>query len=102
MTSEKKTIINVQGVAISVLSKQGEDYISLTNMIEKFGNEDLIYNWLRNRNTLEFLGIWEQMHNTNFKGVGFDTFKNQAGLNSLGIIRSSQSVYFSYRPHRGR
>ncbi len=83
MAKEKKIIINVQGAAINVLSKHEEDYICLTDMAKKFGGEDLIYNWMRNRNTLEFLGIWEQLHNADFKGVEFDTFKTQAGLNSF-------------------
>lgn len=54
--------MNVQGAAINVLSGNDEDFISLTDMAKKFGGDDLIYNWMRNRNTLEFLGIWEQMH----------------------------------------
>jgi len=83
MATEKKTSINVQGAAISILSKHQEDYICLTDMAKKFGGEDLIHNWMRNRNTLEFLGIWEQMHNPSFKGVEFDTFKTEAGLNSF-------------------
>src|SRR3990167_8726468 len=83
MAKETKTSINVQGAAISILSKHEEDYICLTDMAKKFGGDDLIYNWMRNRNTLEFLGIWEQMHNPNFKGVEFDTFKTEAGLNSF-------------------
>ena len=83
MAKEKKTTINVQGAAISILSKHEEDYICLTDMAKKFGGDDLIHNWMRNRNTLEFLGIWEQMHNPSFKGVEFDTFKTEAGLNSF-------------------
>ncbi|HVE43779.1 MAG TPA: KilA-N domain-containing protein [Gammaproteobacteria bacterium] len=83
MAKEKKVTINVQGTAISILSQDEEDYICLTDMAKKFGGEDLIHNWMRNRNTLEFLGIWEQMHNPSFKGVEFDTFKTEAGLNSF-------------------
>jgi hypothetical protein len=83
MVKEKKTVINVQGAAINILSKHEEDYISLTDMAKKFGWEDLIHNWIRNRNTLEFIGIWEQMYNPSFKGVEFDTFKTEAGLNSF-------------------
>lgn len=50
--------ITVQGSEITVISKINEDYISLTDMAKKFGNEVLIYSWTRNRNTIEFLGIW--------------------------------------------
>src|SRR3990167_5912577 len=74
MAKETKTSINVQGAAISILSKHEEDYICLTDMAKKFGGDDLIHNWMRNRNTLEFLGIWEQMHNPNFKGVEFGSW----------------------------
>lgn len=78
-----KRSIHVQGADISVFSMQDEDYICLTDMAKKFGGDDLIHNWMRNRNTLEFLGIWEQLHNPDFKGVEFDTFKSEAGLNSF-------------------
>jgi KilA-N domain len=85
MAKEKKSTINVQGTAITIVSHQEDDYISLTDMANKFGGDDLIYNWMRNRNTVEFLGIWEQIHNPNFKGVEFDTFKKEAGLNSFRL-----------------
>jgi hypothetical protein len=54
-------------------------------MAKKFGGDVLIYNWLRNRNTLEFIAIWEQIHNLNFKGLEFETFKKRAGLNSFHL-----------------
>lgn len=54
-------------------------------MIKAFGDENLIYSWMRNRNTVEFLGIWEQLHNDNFKGNEFVTFKMQAGLNNFNL-----------------
>jgi len=81
----KKSTINVQGTEINILSQKDNDFISLTNMANKFGGDDLIYSWMRNRNTLEFLGIWEQMHNTTFKGGKFETFKKEAGLNSFHL-----------------
>ena len=61
----------------------GEDFISLTDMAKKFGDDQLIYSWMRNRNTVEFLGIWEQLNNPEFKGGEFETFKSLAGLNSF-------------------
>jgi hypothetical protein len=85
MAKERKATINVQGTEISVVSQEENDFISLTDMCRKFGGDDLIYNWMRNRNTIEFLGIWEQIHNPGFKGVEFDTFKKQAGLNSFSL-----------------
>ncbi len=82
MAKGKKATINVQGTAITILSSRAGDYISLTDMAKKFGDDGLVYNWMRNRNTLEFLGIWEQLHNPDFKGIEFETFKKEAGLNS--------------------
>ena len=84
MKKNKTTTIDVQGTAITVLSHGDADYISLTDMASKFG-DDLIRNWMRNRNTLEFLGIWEQIHNPDFKGSEFDTFRKEAGLNSFSM-----------------
>lgn len=81
----KKTTIEVQGAAITVLSHRETDFISLTDMAKKFGDDALIYSWMRNRNTVEFLGIWEQIHNPDFKGGEFETFRNQAGLNSFHL-----------------
>jgi len=77
MTKEKKTTINVQGTVIAILSQKDDDFICLTDMAKKFGGDDLIYSWMRNRNTLEFLGIWEKIHNLDFKGSEFDTFKKE-------------------------
>lgn len=85
MLKEKKSTINVQGTEITILSQYENDFICLTDMAKKFGGDDLIHNWMRNRNTLEFLGIWEQIHNPDFKGVEFDTFKKEAGLNSFRL-----------------
>lgn len=85
MAKDKKTTINVQGTEIIIISQNENDFISLTNMANKFGGDDLIYSWMRNRNTLEFLGIWEQLHNPVFKGGEFETFKKEAGLNSFHL-----------------
>ncbi|MEZ4826095.1 MAG: KilA-N domain-containing protein [Bacteroidia bacterium] len=85
MAKEKKATINVQGTAITILSQKEDDYICLTDMANKFGGDDLIYNWMRNRNTVEFFGIWEQIHNPDFKGGEFDGIKNIAGSNSFSL-----------------
>src|SRR5687768_5242193 len=81
----KNKIIVVQEQSISILDVNGQDYISLTDMIKSFGDETIIYNWLRNRNTIEFLGIWEQIYNPDFKPVEFDRVKREAGLNSFTL-----------------
>jgi hypothetical protein len=83
MSKEKKSTILVKGSTITILSKKSEDFISLTDMVKSFGDETIIKNWLRNRNTVEFLGIWEQINNPNFNLVEFDQIRKQTGLNSF-------------------
>ena len=82
MSKARRSTIEVQGTAITVVSQSGTDHISLTDMAKNFGDNVLIYSWMRNRNTLEFIGIWERIHNPGFKGLEFETFRNQAGLNT--------------------
>jgi hypothetical protein len=85
MSKPKKSVIEVQGAAITILKQKDEDYISLTDMVKRFGDDSLLYSWMRNRNTVEFLGIWEQIHNPDFKGGEFETFRMEAGLNSFHL-----------------
>ena len=85
MAQGRKSTIDVQGAAITVVSHGAADYISLTDMARKFGDDVLIYSWMRNRNSLEFIGIWEKIHNPAFNGLEFETFKTQAGLNSFSM-----------------
>ena len=94
MSKEKKSTINVQGTAITILNTKEDDFISLTDMAKKFGGDDLIYSWMRNRNTLEFLGIWEQIHNSDFKGGEFETFKKDAGLNRFHLTPKTMDRKF--------
>lgn len=71
---------------ITVLKIEDEDYICITDIAKYKDNilaNDIIKNWLRNRNTIEFLGIWEQLNNPDFKPVEFDGFRREAGLNSF-------------------
>jgi KilA-N domain len=82
--ANKKTI-HVKGIEISIIQKADEDFISLTDMVKGFGDDTMIYSWMRNRNTLEFIGIWEEMNNPDFKGNEFVTFKSKAGLNSFNL-----------------
>lgn len=81
----KKKTIEVQGVVINITNQNEEDYICLTDMVRDEEGNDHIRNWLRNRNTVEFIGIWEQLNNDNFKGVEFDTLKKESGLNSFNL-----------------
>ncbi|WP_338770389.1 KilA-N domain-containing protein (plasmid) [Bernardetia sp. ABR2-2B] len=83
--SKSKKQIEVENKVISIISHQEEDYVCLTDMARGEDGEDHIKNWMRNRNTVEFLGIWEQIHNPDFKGVEFDTFRKEAGLNSFTL-----------------
>ena len=79
--TQKKALILVQDVEISVIDVKDEDYISLTDMTKKFGDPGLIEHWLRNRDTIEFLGVWEQIHNQNFNTPEFGVIKKDAGAN---------------------
>ena len=82
----KKTII-VQGGEIALLPQSGsvEDYISLSDIMRNFDDEFAIYGWMRNRNTIEFLGVWEQLHNPIFNSNEFVRIKNEAGANSFNM-----------------
>ena len=60
-----------------------QDYICLTDMVRDENGNDHIRNWMRNRNTVEFLGLSETLHNPNFKPVEFDTFRKLAGISNL-------------------
>lgn len=81
----KTRTINVKGTEVTIATRHELDYVSLTDMLKHFGDESILYNWLRNRNTIEFLGIWEQLYNPDFKSIEFDRFRSQAGLNSFAL-----------------
>ncbi|PWD98858.1 KilA-N domain-containing protein [Marinilabilia rubra] len=83
MTS--KSQIEVENKLISIVKQDEQDYISLTDMVKGEEGSDHIRNWMRNRNTVEFIGLWETLNNPNFKPVEFDTFRKQAGLNSFNL-----------------
>lgn len=85
MSNQKKSIIEVQGAAITILSQDSLDYISLTDMLKAKDGEFFISDWLRNRNTVEFLGIWERLNNPGFNSGEFATIKSMAGLNSYKL-----------------
>ena len=74
--------INVEGSEISIIAIDDKDYISLTDMVRNIENGlALIEKWLRNKNTIEFLGIWKEMYNPDFNSLEFEGIKNEAGLN---------------------
>ena len=105
MSKSKRISIEVQGAAITIVSQDSQDFISLTDMAKKFGDDVLIYSWMRNRNTLEFIGIWEKIHNPDFKGLEFETFRTQAGLNSFSLtprkwIQATGAIGFQSRAGR--
>jgi len=85
MSKAKKTTIEVQGTEITVMSHQQGDYISLTDMLKAKDGDFFISDWLRNRNTVEFLGIWESVYNPDFNYGEFAIIRSQAGLNSYKI-----------------
>ena len=78
--------VTVKGTEIALLSHRQDDYISLTDIVKYKDAQNpryMIQNWMRNRNTIEFLGIWELLYNPSFNRVEFDTVRNQTGLNSF-------------------
>ncbi|MBP2015597.1 KilA-N domain-containing protein [Anaerococcus degeneri] len=92
MSKINKEQISAKGFSIQVYTEDFKnDYISLTD-IAKYKNTDdprfVIQNWMRNRNTLEFIGLWEALNNPNFNRVQFDTFRNEAGLNRFTMTPS--------------
>lgn len=81
-----KETIHAKGVEIGIYTTDFQnEFISLTDIARYKSDEpnDVIRNWMRNRDTIEFLGLWESLHNPNFKPVEFDGFRNQAGLNAF-------------------
>ena len=101
MSKMKKEQISAKGFSIQVYTEDFKnDYISLTD-IAKYKNTDdprfVIQNWMRNRNTLEFIGLWEVLNNPKFNRVQFDTFRNESGLNRFTMtpskwIESTQAI----------
>jgi hypothetical protein len=81
----KSKILNVLGKEINIIQKGNFDFISLTDMIKAKDGDFFISDWLRNRNTIEYLGIWESIYNPNFNYGEFAIIKSQAGLNSYKL-----------------
>lgn len=85
MSKSKKSTVDVQGTTVSIVSSGNDDFISLTDMLKAKDGEFFISDWLRNRNTVEFLGIWESVFNPAFNYGEFAIIKSKAGLNSYKI-----------------
>ena len=88
MSNMKKDTIEAKGLSIQVYTEDFKnDYISLTDIAKYKSDEpnDVIRNWLRSKDTIEFLGLWEIINNPNFKPVEFDGFKKEAGSNAFTL-----------------
>ncbi len=82
MAKAKKLVIQVKGTPVTILSEGNEDFISLSDMVKNFeGGSALIEQWLRNKDTIEFLGIWEYLNNPDFNSLEFEGIKKEAGTN---------------------
>lgn len=88
MTQTKKIIVQGIEVGISSAKQNDQDYISLTDIAkhkDSHRTNYIIQNWMRKRSTIEFLGLWEKLHNDSFNSINFDAFKNEAGSNSFSL-----------------
>ena len=81
------TKIKLQNTNITIINLEGEDYVSITDLARHKSDDptSVIGNWMRNRNTIEFLGIWESLYNPFFKPLEFEGFKKEAGLNAFTL-----------------
>lgn len=79
--------ITVQNTNITIINVDGEDYVSITDLARHKSDDPtaVIGNWMRNRNTIEFLGIWESLYNPDFKPLEFEGFRKEAGLNAFTL-----------------
>lgn len=102
--------IKVQNINVSIISAEEDDYISLTDMAAGKGDEvraaDVIKNWIRRKNTIEYLGAWEHLYNSQFKMVEFHHFRGQAGSNSFVLspkewVRKTNAKGIFSKPGRG-
>ena len=77
--------LNVKGTAVRVVKIDGEDFVCLTDMAKSKSDDaqQTISNWMRNRMTSEYLGLWEYLYNPSFIPLGFEGFRNEVGLNSF-------------------
>ena len=93
----------VKNQIINVIRIDDKEFISLTDLARYADEDDPRYpiqNWMRNKDVISYLGLWESINNENFKGVEFDTFKNEAGSNKVKILielnRGHSLITYSY------
>lgn len=111
MAKKRLTQIDIDGKIIKIREQQKGDFIALTDMVQGFeGGLGLIEKWLRNKNTIEFLGIWEKLNNPDFNSPEFEGIYNEAGTNrfmmsvkkwaektkAIGINTNLEDRYFSF------
>lgn len=104
----KKETINANGYEIGIYTTDFEnEYISLTDIARYKSNEpaSVIQNWMRNRDVIEFIGLWEKLHNEDFKPLEFERFKNEAGANAFTMspkkwIEATNAISIISKPGR--
>jgi len=111
MSSKNSKKIDVQGLKIRIEPVHENDYISLTDIAKKFAEEGvkpnrIIQNWMRNKDTLEFLATWEKISNPKFKGIEFETLMSKAGYNRFAIspsawVKKTDAIDIYTKPVRG-
>jgi len=82
---QTKNKMTIQGVDVGVQNRNNEDYISLTDMLKAKDGEFFVTDWLRNGNTLDYIAIWEKVHNSNFNYGEFAIIRSRAGANNFKI-----------------
>jgi hypothetical protein len=88
----KNRSITVQGAEVAITTRHEQDYISLTDMVKSFeGGSALIEQWLKNKDTVLFLGVWDQINNSAFNSLEFEGIRNEAGRNSFYLSARSGS-----------
>jgi hypothetical protein len=83
--NKKSRSLVVQGTTVTIMGREEHEFISLTDMLRAKEGDFFISDWLRNRNTIEFLGVWERVHNPNFNYGELATIRSHAGLNSYKL-----------------
>lgn len=92
--ADKNQSVIVQGIEVHITTRNDEDYISLTDMVSGFdGGSTLIEAWLRNKDTIEFLSVWERLNNPNFNSPEFEGIRMQAGLNRFSMSAKKWVVH---------
>ena len=98
-----KSEMDVKGSKINVVRVNGYEYISLTDLAKTQNDEapaDVVKNWLRNKETISFLGVWEELNNENFKVVEFEQFKNEAGRHTFTMSPQKWIWYMRVLPKK--